>query len=227
MSARGDVSVSALPADTAAAIAYADLVFDRSVYPRLQVEAAHVIRLTEALHSGRELPPIVVEYGTNVVVDGYHRSDAYFEHGGDNALVPAIERTYATKADLVLDAIRLNAQHGLPLADEARCVALAEKYSITTAQLADVLHVRADRIASLRHTRTLRAHRKKIKSLQTRPSLRSVSLPPETSTPLAQINKLIIGLQSGDVNVGDKLVADALHTLIKAALWRLKKVKDS
>jgi hypothetical protein len=143
-------------------IPFSDLVFDMTLYPRLNVDQAHVARLADALRSGVSLPPIIIgDLGIrrNLGVDGFHRAHAYELARGRRALVPCERRKYKTAAELVLDAIQPNSEHGLPLSDDDRrqCVALARKYGIQIETLASVLSVTTAKVSSLRDTTAVAA----------------------------------------------------------------------
>lgn len=58
-------------------IALADVVFDEDIYPRSEWSQSTVDRYVEALAAGDRFPPIVLERGTNRLLDGMHRARAH------------------------------------------------------------------------------------------------------------------------------------------------------
>lgn len=137
------------------------LVRDDNVYPRHHVEAGHVGALVDALKMGAILPEIVAspvkpkpEKGrpSYRIVDGVHRYEAYRRVVGENAAVQIILRYYASEADLVLDAIALNAAHGRPLdrMDQARAVLIAENVGASLPSIALTLQIPEAKVEKLR-----------------------------------------------------------------------------
>lgn len=91
-------------------LALSKIVVDDTIYPRTKVNTFHVRRLRDALQAGAKLPPLIVEHGTNRLVDGRHRHDAYAAQGVKT--VDVEPRKYASEAELFADAVRLNVAHG-------------------------------------------------------------------------------------------------------------------
>lgn len=91
-------------------IAVSDVVFDASIYPRAEWSQATVNRYAEAIESGDEFPAIVLEKGTNRLLDGMHRLQAHKQ-----ALKDAIATVWMDVPDGVpakLFAASLSAKHG-------------------------------------------------------------------------------------------------------------------
>jgi DNA-binding CsgD family transcriptional regulator len=57
------------------------VVWDPSVYPRSKWSTATIERYAEAVEAGDEFPPLVVEEGTDRLLDGKHRLEAYKRAG--------------------------------------------------------------------------------------------------------------------------------------------------
>lgn len=135
-----------------------ELVLDFDVYPRGQVDSQHASYIAAAIEAGVEMPPAIIEKKTKRIVDGAHRHRAIRSVHGDDAMMECVERSYKTEADLLLDAIRLNANHGRILTqfDRTRCITLAAKLSIDDSLLADAMSVNVDKLAELRTDRTAR-----------------------------------------------------------------------
>lgn len=134
------------------ALPIAELVEDDAIYPRHVVDDANVARLVRALEAGHVLPPIVAEDVSKRIVDGWHRTRAYYRVLGPTGVADVDLRHYATEADLILDAIELNAGHGRQLdkMDQARCVLLAERAGIELVRIAAALHQPEQVVVKLR-----------------------------------------------------------------------------
>ena len=61
--------------------------WDPSVYPRSKWNTATIERYVDALEAGDEFPPLVLEEGTNRLLDGKHRLEAYKKAGITEASV--------------------------------------------------------------------------------------------------------------------------------------------
>lgn len=138
----------------------AELVLDFAIYPRQNVSSTNVNTLIDALASGAELPPVIIDKKSKRVIDGFHRVRAHLRHfGEDKAEITVIEKSYPTEAALFVDAMKYNAVHGYQLdtADRTHCVILAEKLSIPIDIVAGALNVPVDKLGALRTDRTAMA----------------------------------------------------------------------
>lgn len=133
-------------------VAIAELIEDLSLYPRHTVDETHVGTLADALRAGATLPPLVADKKSKRLVDGWHRLRAYRRILGPTGAVEVDLRSYKSDADLFLDAVALNAAHGrrLDRVDQVRVVMLAERVGLSEVQVATVLHMPTERIATLR-----------------------------------------------------------------------------
>jgi len=59
------------------------VVFDEAIYPRAEWSQTTVNRYVEALEAGDRFPPIILEDGTNRLLDGMHRARAHQQAGRD------------------------------------------------------------------------------------------------------------------------------------------------
>ena len=85
------------------------VTFVKALYPRLREDDANIERLRAAIDL---LPPIVVARG-HVLVDGFHRWQAFRREG--RLSIPAIDLGNITDAEIFNESIRRNAEHGLQL----------------------------------------------------------------------------------------------------------------
>src|ERR1019366_8190017 len=90
-------------------IATEAVVLIKALYPRLREDDAAIERYRTAIDL---LPPIVVARG-HVLVDGFHRLQAYRREGRNS--ISAIDVGNITDAEIFNESIRRNAGHGLQL----------------------------------------------------------------------------------------------------------------
>jgi hypothetical protein len=135
-----------------------DLVLDYAIYPRKEIDAQHASIIQEALEGGAVLPPLVIEAKTLRVVDGFHRHRAYkkISRNDPEFMVTCIEKKYKSEAELFLDAMRYNAEHGRALTkfDRTHCILVAMQLEIADKDIAKVLHVDVDAVQKLAVDRT-------------------------------------------------------------------------
>src|SRR5438067_2631460 len=127
-----------------------ELVLIPELSPRARLCEETIIRYMDAFDS---LPPVRVQAGTRIVVDGYHRVEAAVRLGLET--VPAIEEPIPDE-DLRLVAGLANASHGQPLTRGERnrlAVALVRQYGKLREEAADLLGVSAGAV-----TLALREH---------------------------------------------------------------------
>ena len=109
-----------------------DLVFDDEIYPRSHVDIQTVNRFRNALSCGEVFPPIIIDKKTKRIIDGWHRATAYKIVFSDDTEVECELKEYKSELDLLVDAIRRNTRHGLPLTsyDKALCVTRLHKLGL-------------------------------------------------------------------------------------------------
>lgn len=124
-------------------IPLAELVEDMAVYPRHAVDDVHVSKLVKALEVGETFPPLVADKKSKKLSDGWHRTRAYRRVLGPEGVVDVELRDYASDAELLLDAIVMNATHGRPLdkIDQIRCVVLCENAGVDSARIAVAMKI--------------------------------------------------------------------------------------
>jgi len=93
-----------------------DLKEDFEFYPRILFPVAHASYIAEAIESGASLPPIIVEEGTNRIVDGFNRRRALLKLYDPQHEVTVEVRKYKSDREFFEDAVRLNSSHGRILA---------------------------------------------------------------------------------------------------------------
>ncbi|HEX9810644.1 MAG TPA: ParB/RepB/Spo0J family partition protein [Burkholderiales bacterium] len=123
------------------------LVLDEHLYPRNGISTETVGMLVDAIESGAELPPILVENGTHRIVDGAHRADAYRRMGRET--IRAEVRKFANDAELLAEAIRMNRAHGRPLDryDLTSCMQRLQEMGFTRERISEVVRMPVDKLA--------------------------------------------------------------------------------
>lgn len=133
----------------------ASLVLDYNIYPRHHIDSANVSRLRQAIEAGEQLPPVIADRESLRVIDGFNRITAWLRI--DEAATIEVElRDYADDAAMFLDAVALNARHGLALStyDKSRCMMLAEQLTIDPEAIAGAMSITVDTAAKLRAVKT-------------------------------------------------------------------------
>jgi hypothetical protein len=116
------------------------------------IQASWVNHLMDALQAGGELPPLVVEAGTNRSVGGAHTAIAYRKLYGDNHLAPVIWMgPFATDQEFLLESTRQNNAHGLKLTetDQTRIIGTLRQYGVETREIAGALNLPDTRVLEL------------------------------------------------------------------------------
>jgi hypothetical protein len=102
-----------------------DVVWDKEIYPRERWNTATIERYADALEAGAQFPPIILEAGTNRLLDGKHRTEAH-----DKAGLEEIEAEWRTIPDGMTAryyAASLSSQHGDRLSNaDIKVIAEAE-----------------------------------------------------------------------------------------------------
>jgi len=103
-------------------ILLSEIKFDASIYPRSKPSSATIDTYADALLGGAKFPPIVLEAGTNRLLDGYHRWKAYLRakeqpslDGGDGNIpdeIPCEFHTIPEGIEPKLYALHLSAENG-------------------------------------------------------------------------------------------------------------------
>lgn len=140
---------------TTSKIKAAELVEDFSLYPRSQVDGAHVAQMVHTLEAGVMLPPIIIDSGSKRVVDGFHRRRAVIRAFGDDAEIEIEARKYASEKDMYLDAMLLNSRHGKGItgAEQTGAILKAKGFHISADAIAASLGITQERVASIMDTK--------------------------------------------------------------------------
>jgi hypothetical protein len=133
-----------------------ELIFDPEIYPRGSIDRTRVNVLTQARLAGEEFPPLVIDETTRKVIDGFHRGEVYKADDNDNLEVECIAKHYSNDGEMLLDAVRMNARHGLPLSpfDRARAAMKCRKFGLGAMAVAAALGMRMHALKAIGEGRT-------------------------------------------------------------------------
>jgi transcriptional regulator with XRE-family HTH domain len=87
-----------------------DVVWSPDVYPRAKYNTSTIERYADALEAGDDFPPLVLEEGTNVLLDGKHRLEAHKK--AERATVMVEHRKVPDGMTAKYFAATLSARHG-------------------------------------------------------------------------------------------------------------------
>lgn len=126
-----------------------DLVFDWSLYPRLEVDHKDVVRsYARALKAGCVFPTIKVGLfnGKKIIVDGVHRFRA--RQLNDLEQADCSELPFVSMAELFAEAVRLNSEHGKAFSEvEVKAnITKLKKYKFDVNEIVALTHVPATEI---------------------------------------------------------------------------------
>ena len=126
-----------------------------NIYPREGLDGFNVIRIRNAIEAGVELPPVIADKKTKMVIDGFHRVEAVKLISGEDGEILVDYREYKSLAEMFLEAVRLNAAQGKTLLpnDIERILEVAHDLEITPKYLAGALSMTASRIKGFEPTR--------------------------------------------------------------------------
>lgn len=121
-----------------------ELIFDWNLWPRHDSEdldSTNLSRMKTALIAGITLPPIIINKKDNRIIDGFHRTKTVLNLYGDEAEIMADIRDYKNDAEMFLESVRVNNNHGLPLSpkDRTGVILKARKFKIPVPIIAEAL----------------------------------------------------------------------------------------
>lgn len=193
---------------------------DWSLYPRMKVDHEHVDMLAEAIRSGVELPPIVID-GKGRVIDGVHRRRATMA-SSEAAVISCEVRTYGRERDAFLDAVRLNSRHGrtLTTGDRVKALQRAREMRIEPAEIATLLSMTASAATQMLAPRNItvsapKARRGNFESAPSPPSPRSADVARREGAAGAtgHVNAVIGLIEADAIDPNNKVLMDRLRQL--------------
>jgi len=87
-----------------------EIVWDAKIYPRSQWSTSTIERYADAIEAGEQFPPLMIEEGTNRLLDGKHRLEAYKKAGVNDVPVEVVKVPEGMSAKYF--AATLSARHG-------------------------------------------------------------------------------------------------------------------
>ena len=109
------------------AIDISKVVRDPEIFPRGSVDQEAVMRYRDAYELGEELPAIILEQGTNRLLDGWHRVAALEETGADK--VRAEFHVIPDGVPALLYAAGLSSRHGVILSNREKSAIAVNVYA--------------------------------------------------------------------------------------------------
>jgi len=121
-----------------------------NIYPREELDKYNVIRLRNAIEAGAELPPVIVDTKTKMVIDGFHRIEVIRLISGPDGEIEVEYRDYNNLGEMFIDAVRCNSIQGQTLSPEdiERTFEVAKVLDVRPAYLASALSMTAARVKS-------------------------------------------------------------------------------
>ena len=129
----------------------ASLIEDFEIYPRHDVDSTHISDLARAIRAGNELPLPLVDEKSLRIIDGFHRVRAWRKVHGNDGSIKVETKRYKTEAELIKDAVSLNAAHGRKFdqQDRTRCVLMLQKIGESEKNIALTLNTTQERVKEL------------------------------------------------------------------------------
>jgi len=127
-----------------------DLVFDKTLYPRANVNQLHVLALKRAMEAGITLPAIIVASGSNIIIEGVHRYNAHKKSGLQT--IDAIVKDYGSREEMFRDAMLYNSGVGLTLSphDMLKCLQVCqEEFAMKEVDISTCLRTSLDHLRKL------------------------------------------------------------------------------
>jgi hypothetical protein len=107
-------------------ISISKVIKDQSIFPRGHVDQEAVMRYRDAYELGEELPAVILEKGTDRLLDGWHRMAALEELGADK--VDAEYHLVPEGVPALLYAAGLSSRHGVILSNREKSQIAVQVY---------------------------------------------------------------------------------------------------
>lgn len=133
------------------------LILDPEIYPRHNLSWLTALQYVDAMKAGSVFPPIIVgRLGKErYVIDGWHRLRALKILGEES--VQAITRSFSSKGEMFLEAVKLNTTHGrrLSVHDTVRIIDKLTGMNFTVEKIKKIMKLPVDRVEKFK-ARTIR-----------------------------------------------------------------------
>ena len=203
-----------------------ELVLDFDLYPRPAIDSEHVKGMVDAEKAGAKFPPILADKKSKRITDGFHRYRKQQRVHGKDATIMVVLKSYKTEADMIEDAIALNAQHGKKLSpyDHARCILIAKRVKLSDTRLAGALQVPVKKLGELRVRKIASTNGNQLAVKQTISHMAGKKLTRKQAEangklggmkPLYYVNQLITLIEADLIDMNDEKLGEELKRLSK------------
>jgi len=136
-----------------------ELIMDWSLWPRYEandLDRTNINQLKDAMRTGANIPPIIVDKRSFRIIDGFHRTKAYLSVFGEDVEIDVELREYKNDIEMFSDAARLNARQGLKLSqkDRAHVMLILRRKKVPWPVIAEVLNVNIEKMKKFFQERT-------------------------------------------------------------------------
>ena len=116
-----------------------------------RVNPVIVSRYRQAMRAGEKFPNMVVQKGTNTIVQGNHRFEAYLSEYGEDHTVTVQEKAYKSDTEMIADSVHDNARHGEPLdgIGRKRAIVKLTQLGMKPEELAQLMGVSVKKIVEI------------------------------------------------------------------------------
>lgn len=127
------------------------LTFDELLTEMRPINEFFVSRYRQAMRTGANFPPPIVEKGTLRIVSGNHRVSAYLEEYGEDHEIEVIERKFKSEAEVLRVFAEENSRHGNPLSGYTQKFIAQRLLSLgdTPEEIAAALNIPVQKVATL------------------------------------------------------------------------------
>jgi hypothetical protein len=133
------------------------LIEDYDLYPRSAIDSVHVNEIVSAMEAGVEMPAVIIDEESKRIIDGFHRVRAVLKSKGEQAEIECDLRSYPSKKEMYLDAIRYNRGRGKDLngAEMTGALLKGSEMRISIESLASVSGFTVEKVKSIIGVKTV------------------------------------------------------------------------
>ena len=205
-----------------------ELVLDWNLWPRHKAESldsTNVARLKEAMRAGEALPPVIANKSDKRITDGFHRVRAALSISKNSTLLVEY-RDYKSEKEMLLDAGRLNAKHGLAMTplDHSHYILKCRRMKINHKEIAEVLGITGERYRFLEKRFAVNTKGEKFAISNGAAGFAGKTLTKKEEecakssngmVPLVNARLLLKALQADYIDIGNSQVKDVLMSIHK------------
>ncbi len=202
-------------------------ICDKEMYPRNLVDWMTTYRYAKAMKSGAKFPPITVAsslFGKLIVVDGFHRLEAYKQNKETHLEVEIIKGL--NKQQIFIESVKRNIGHGRQFnsQERTRIILTLEKWKLSQEVISEIIRIPTDDLqpfVAKRITRITETQEEiPLKSIIRNLSKSDVDEEPEQDyfagrNQLQVLNILIILLKNKYIDTNSKIIMEKLNEINK------------